>query len=403
MDAELRRGPLRPRTDPASGAEGEGGDGGDDPVLVERLRAEIERDGPVTFARFMEVALYDPERGYYRTEPDRPTREGDFLTAPEMHPIFGRTLARQLAECWERLGRPDPFTVVEHGAGSGALILSMVDGWRRNGTGLLEALRYVPIEVNAHRRTQLLERLAAAGMGGIVVAAAPGRAGVAVANELLDALPVHRVVGRDGGLREIRVGWSDRGFTDVELEPSTPELAGRLETLGVRLEDGQQAEVCLEIATWLDGAVEWLDPGYLVVIDYGLPARELYAPSRRTGTLLAYRSHAVSEDLYASVGRQDLTAHVDLTTLSALAEERGLATLGVTSQAAFLVGAGIERELQAVQADPGTTLEDYLVARSAVRRLLDPKALGGFSVAVFGRNVEPEPPLSGLARPASAG
>ncbi len=134
-----------------------------DPVLVARLRAEIERDGPITFARFMETALYDPDRGYYTAATPRPTREGDFLTAPELHPVFGRMIGRLVSGVWERLGHPDHFVVREHGAGAGTLGATMLEGMRLDGSAALEAVRYQPVEVSGHRQTELADRFAATG------------------------------------------------------------------------------------------------------------------------------------------------------------------------------------------------------------------------------------------------
>lgn len=394
-----------------------------DPSLVARIGAEIAAAGPLTFARFMELALYDPQAGYYRTPPERPTRRGDFLTAAEMDPIFGRTVGRWLAAAWEALRRPDPFTVIEYGAGSGALGTAAAEGMRRVAPAALRALRYVPLELNEHRSRELLERFEAAGLTAHLGRpdASPGgpAVGVVLANEFLDALPVHRVEVHDGALRERFVGWAcpqpaggavepggaiglaggpadpAHGLVELLGPPSTPALAARLADEGIRLAEGQQAEICLELDPWLDDVQRRLGRGVVVVIDYGRPATELYAPERRRGTLLAYAGHRTSEAFLRGVGRQDLTAHVDLTAVERAAAARGLAILGRTTQQAFLVAAGLGDELVAVQADPGAALEGYAAVRSAVRRLLDPRALGGFRVLLLGRGVPPDLPLPG--------
>ena len=134
-----------------------------DPALPAVLRA-IAAGGPITFARFMEIALGDPDTGYYMGSLSRPIREGDFLTAPELHPIFGAAVGRQLSQAWELLDRPDPFTLVEFGAGAGTLALAIREGLRADGSGLAEALRYAPVELNRHRRGEIVERAAAAGL-----------------------------------------------------------------------------------------------------------------------------------------------------------------------------------------------------------------------------------------------
>ncbi len=374
---------------------------GRDEALAERILDEIERDGPITFARFMELALYDPAGGYYRAATARPGRDGDFLTAPETHPIFGAALARGLTEVWERLGRPDPFVLREHGAGTGALIVAILDRLTLDRTGLEDALRYDPIEIEPRRLETIAARLGALGRQAVLVdPGASGRpiVGAVVANEVLDALPTHRVVSRDGHLLEILTGSLDGQFVDIERAPSTPALAARLAAEGVTLVDGQRAEVCLAVDDWVTGAAAGLERGVVLLIDYGHVAAELYDPvRRRDGTLRAYVKQRVHDDPYRHVGRQDLTAHVDVTAVERGAARAGLTHLGTTTQAEFLVGLGTQDLLQAIQADPGTTMETYLALRSALMRLLDPMATGRFRVMGFGRAWPDGPPLGGFA------
>jgi SAM-dependent MidA family methyltransferase len=363
-------------------------DVGDEPELVERLRSEIRANGPITFARFMQRALYEPELGYYRRLRAGPGREGDFLTAPETHPVFGRALARQLDEIWQVLDKPAGFTFREHGAGTGALALSLLEGLEAERSDLLEQIRYQPFEVEGLRIGAIRERLGHAGFDGLIEPAR-GRpiVGVVFANELLDALPVHRVVGRDAGLRELMVAFNGERFVDVEAEPSTAELVARLGAEGVTLEDGQVAEVCLELDGWIDGAASALERGILLLIDYGHLASELYSSARRAGTLMAYVRHRAHDDPFVNVGRQDITTHVDITAVRRAAEAAGLRTIGVTTQAEFLTGLGMGDLLSAAQTQPGTTLESYLDLRASVVRLLDPRATGAFHVMAFGRGL----------------
>jgi SAM-dependent MidA family methyltransferase len=372
---------------------------GQDEDLAARIHAEIQGVGPITFARFMGLALYDPDGGYYRAAAARPGREGDFLTAPETHPIFGATISRALDEIWQRLDRPSRFVIREYGAGEGALAVSILAGLRASGSGLANAVRYQPIELDPRRIGAFTERLVASGFGAVVEPSdgAP-ITGVVLANEVLDALPTHRVIARDGGLRELLVGSLDGHFVDVEAEPTKAGLAGRLAQEGLGLADGQRAEICLELDGWLSRVATGLERGVLLLIDYGYRAAELYDPvRRRDGTLRAYLRHRVHDDPYRHVGRQDLTAHVDVSAVERAAATAGLGHLGTTSQAEFLVGLGAQDLLQAIQADPATTLEGYLAVRSAVMRLLDPAAMGRFRVMGFGRAWPPGPPLAGFA------
>jgi SAM-dependent MidA family methyltransferase len=350
------------------------------PGLAARIRDEIRHGGPMPFAGFMELALYDPDGGFYRSADARPGRGGDFLTAPELHPIFGEMLGRAIGQAWETLGRPDPFVVLEHGAGEGALALAMLPS-------LPGAIRYAPIEVDERRHAALRDRLQDAGLVDRLVPSSGPFDGVVLANEVLDALPVHRVRRRSDGLREVAVDVAgDGAFVDVEVEPTTPALAARLEEEAVQLVDGQTAEICLGLHDWLSAATDSLRRGLVVLVDYGYPASELYDPARRRdGTLRAYVRHQVSDDPYRFVGRQDLTAHVDVTAVERAAHAVGLTTLGVTTQAEALMGLGIEDRLREIQADPATTFEGYTALRSALMRLLDPAAMGRFRVMVFGR------------------
>jgi SAM-dependent MidA family methyltransferase len=385
FDAGLRRTPV-PSLDV-----------GDEPELVRRIRAEIEERGPITFARFMERALYEPRLGYYRKDAPGPGRQGDFLTAPETHPVFGRVLARQLDELWQAFGRPQIFTLREHGAGSGALALSMLQGLAADDSEVIAHLRYEAVEIDDRRIEAIRRRLVEAGfdqqiepleIGGLV--------GVVLANELLDALPVHRVVGRPGGIRELMVAVEGDRFVHLEAEPSTEQVTARLQREGVVLDDGQIAEVCLDLDGWIEGAVAGLERGLLLLIDYGYAAAKLYGPERRAGTLMAYVGHRAHDDPFVNVGRQDLTAHVDLTAVESAAERAGLAKVGVTTQAEFLAGLGIGDLLTAAQAESGTSLESYLELRASMIRLLDPRVTGAFRVMAFGRGLPKELHLKGF-------
>lgn len=408
------------------------------------IRDEIASHGPIPFARFMALALGSPVGGYYTGPRGRPTRSGDFLTAPELHPIFGAALGRQLAEAWERMGRPDPFTLVEYGAGAGTLALAILAGLRDDGSPLADALVYATIELNPHRRAELQDRAASAGLpiieapaaaspvrgpvpgsvpvpdtapvpgapadsgaspvqGSVPPAGAASVTGAVLANEFLDALPVHAVQIRAGRALEVHVALAfDGTFTEVLLAPSTPAISARLDALaanGVMLAEGQRAELCLGLDGWVADVAAVLAAGIVVVLDYGAPAVELYGPRRRAGTLMTYRAHVAdgSPDApYRDVGERDITAHVDMTTLARLLSAAGFEVLGDTTQADFLVGCGLEALLARERARAGD-MAAILLLRSAVMRLLDPRHLGGFHVLVAGRSIAGSPPLRGLA------
>ncbi|HWH37013.1 MAG TPA: SAM-dependent methyltransferase, partial [Candidatus Limnocylindrales bacterium] len=324
--------PVPPADDPGS------------PELLALLRGEIDAGGPITFARYMQRALYEPGLGYYATSAERPTRAGDFLTAPELHPIFGRVLARQIKEMWRLMGEPADFVVREYGASRGTL-----------GAALPAHLRYQPIEFADPVPDEPL-------------------VGVVLANELLDALPVHRVVARGGDLHELYVSWRDGRLVEVEGELSTPALGEWFAAAGAHLTDGQRAEACLAMGDWLAEVGATLERGYVLIIDYGDDPAALYGSDRYEGTLRAFRGHHVGRDVLAGVGRQDLTATVDLGALERLSAVAGLDWLGRTTQAEFLVGAGLEQVLAEERERVGEDWQSQLELRAAIGRLLDPRA-----------------------------
>lgn len=369
-----------------------------DPALSARIRAEIEATGPITFARFMELALYDPDLGYYTGERRPPGRAGDFITGPELHPIFGWAVARAVEAIWSRLGEPSPFVIREAGAGAGALAVAILDGLRRSGSRLLPVVRYEPLEVSVAGLRTFSSALELAGFGAVVGdPSADPITGVIIANEVLDALPTHRVEGTSTGIAERFVAITDDGFAEVLGEPSTPALASRLAAQGVGLSPGRVAEVCLAVDPWLAAAAAGLDRGVLMILDYGHPAEDLYDPRRRPGgTLRAYVRHRVHDDPFRHVGRQDLTAHVDLTAVERATATAGLEPLGFTSQAEFLADLGAGELLAELGRDPTTALDEYLTAKSALVRLVDPAAMGRFRVLASGRGIAADPPLPGF-------
>ena len=364
-----------------------------DPRLVARIAAEIRGRSPISFARFMELALYDPEAGYYTGLRDDaetgPGRSADFLTAPEGHPIFGWAMARHLESVWVALGRPSRFVVREHGAGTGALAAGVLDGLRRSGSPLLAAIRYQPIDTAPGRLDRLRTRLEGLGLGEpLELFDARPEAGAILANELLDALPVHRVAGGpDGTLRERFVDLAPDGALTTRLgPPSTPQLEARLDAEGIHLENGQEGEICLALDAWIAAAAATLTRGELLLIDYGYPANELYRRERGS-TLRAYHRHRVHADPLVAIGRQDLTAHVDLTAVEGAAAAAGLAPIGRTTQATFLAALDAGELLVGLQGDPSIDLGAYLEARAALVRMLDPRVTGAFAVLAFGREL----------------
>jgi SAM-dependent MidA family methyltransferase len=365
--------------------------------LAAKLAERIRASGPMTFAEYMAACLYDSAHGYYNRQPA--SASADYYTSPEVHPIFARLLARQLAQMWERLGRPARFDVVEPGAGDGRLAGDFLAFAIRVLPEFAAALRYTAVELGAARRSEAEARLAEHAAAGRAAVAAdmPRRiaCGVILSNELFDALPVHRVEGRGGELREIYVALEGDRFVERLGPPSTPALGEYFAAQGVELAEGQQAEASLAACAWMAEAGRRLERGYVLTIDYGLPARELYDRRHMRGTLLAYRRHRAAEDWFAAPGEQDLTAHVNFTALELWGRRAGLEPLGMVTQTAFLLALGRANEFDDLY-DPGLSDAERLQARLKLKTLLYPEGMGEtFRVLFQGKGVPPGP-LAGL-------
>ena len=341
-------------------------------ILVEGIRQE----GPLTFAAFMEACLYHPEHGYYT----RPAQQGgprDYFTSPDTGPLFARLLARQLREMWEALGRPRTFTLIECGAGTGRLAGQILTAAAEQAHLFALALRAVLVERSPRLQAQMSTALAEFGDQVEVTGAMPslGVTGCVLSNELVDALPVHRVVQRGEQLREIYVSAREGELVEIESEPSASTLAAYLRKFGSPLEDGHIAEVHLAALDWLARAATALQRGFLFTIDYGHRARELYGPAHQRGTLLAYRQHRAHEDWLGWPGEQDLTAHVNFTALEERGKELGLETLGYRDQAGFLLALARAAEFADIEtAESGD--REKMAARLSLRQLIHPEGMG---------------------------
>jgi SAM-dependent MidA family methyltransferase len=362
--------------------------------LVQRIRAQ----GPIPFAEFMRQCLYHPTLGYY----SRAESEwfADFYTSVDVHPIFARLLARQLAEMWERLGRPAEFWAVESAAGTGRLASYFLDFSARELAEFYASLRYVAVEVSAARRAAHSPALAPQISAGRVHFAADLPAeipdGCIFSNELLDALPVHRVCVRRGELQEVYVTAEGEKLRE-ELGPlSTPEIDQFFREQNVTLREGQQAEAGLAACRWLADAGARLQRGFVLTADYGHEAAELYNERHERGTVMAYSRHTVSEELLRSPGEQDLTAHVNFTALDLCGRRAGLERTGLVTQLAFLAALGRGNEFADLY-EPGANEVEKLRGRLLLKTLIHPEGMGEtFRVLIQHKGIE-TPALTGLA------
>ena len=355
--------------------------------LSEILRAEIARSGPMPFRRFMELALYEPTHGYYAGGRAAIGRRGDYLTSVSVGPLFGRLLAVQFEEMWERLERPARFEVLEQGANNGDFAHDVLCAAQRS-PAFYEALRYgiaEPFALNAARQQERL-----GGFGDKVrwhasLEAHPTFTGVHFSNELVDAFPVHRVTFRRGEWRECYVDANAHsgGLCWAEGPLSTPALAAFLPHLPPV--EGYETEINLAAPAWMEAVAGRLERGYALVADYGFSRADYYLPERTRGTLAAYRDHRVSEDVLADPGGQDITAHVDFTTLAERAAMAGLALVGFTDQHHFLAALG--RSVFPDITDPAQLTPARQKEMRAFATLTHPTLLGrAFQVLALAKN-----------------
>jgi SAM-dependent MidA family methyltransferase len=359
---------------------------------------EIREKGPLTFARFMEICLYDPQFGYYSSGRAGRGREGDYYTSPTVHPVFGALLGKQLAQMWQLLGE-GAFEIVEMGGGEGYLCLDVLDYLQGNELQFYDLLRYRMVEISPvciEKQKELLSPHRAkitwdsvADMGAMEIE------GCFLSNELVDAFPVHRVVVEKGELKEIYVDSDKEQFFEVQSDPSTPELEAYFQRLGITLAEGQRAEVNLKALQWLDSVSQGLKRGFVITIDYGYPAQELFSSHRRDGTFMCYRGHRALSDPYSHLGLQDMTSHVDLTSLINWGEGCGLELTGVVPQYRFLLALGILEE--AARVGEGRESWEAMNERLTLKHLILPGGMGEtFKVLIQHKGIE-RPQLDGLS------
>ena len=368
----------------------------------EEIRRRILATGSITFAEFMNLALFWPSGGYY-TGPEPIGSSGDFYTSPHAHPAFGALIAVQLHQMWQVMGRPAPFTVVEMGAGNGRLCRDITGyaaglprdfarclqyvcldtlvagGVERVNTGETEGLK-----VNRIAALLSLEPSGEAGFRGIPLR---GIKGCVLSNELLDAFPVHQVTLNQGKLKEVYVTMTGQELEFVLEEPSTPRLAARLDGLGIALEEGQTVEINLPIEDWAVQVAGVLDTGFVLTVDYGRLASELYSMELRPrGTLTTFYRHTQTDAPLQRIGRQDMTAQVDFTTLMEAGRRAGLETLGFTAQGLFLSNLGLP-QLRRRLAGLDLPRREIAANNTGMLELARPGGLGDFKVLVQGKNV----------------
>ena len=358
--------------------------------------SQIEQRGPVPFSQFMGWCLYHPRYGYYRTKGTKIGVGGDYYTSPAVHPIFGILIGKQLLQMSKILGE-EHFDVIEMGGGRGFLSEDILNWAERKDPAFYDRLHYHLLESSPFFLREEKERLHHHEEKGKVFwidpEAFPGEKetlqGCFLSNELVDAFPVHRVVMDHGAVKEIHVSLHDGQFVELWSTPSDPRIPAYFDSMDILLEEGQKAEVNLRALDWIEQVGHSLRKGFVLTIDYGDLARELYVPHRREGTLRCYYQHRVSENPYERPGEQDMTSHVNFTSLIRKGEEAGLHFSGLVPQYRFLIGLGILQEME--ETERGMSSIDGLRLRLSLKHLIEPEAGMGevFKVLVQHKQVEP--------------
>lgn len=353
-----------------------------------KLREIIKMEGPITFARFMELALYHPEYGYYNSKDTIIGKEGDFYTSVHVSPLFGEMICEQLAEI-DSLLQATVLQIVEYGAGKGFLALDILQTMKSKYPHIFAHINYYIIEAGSGLKESQQKLLK--GLGDKVRWASSlddvdkAIRGCIISNELVDAFPVHVVEYSEGGLKEIYVASTEEGIREIRGPLSHPSLAEYFSSMQIQLAEGQRGEVNLSAKDWLKGIGESLAQGFVITIDYGYEADLLYHPVRKEGTIMCYKKHKLSENPYINLGEQDITAHVNFTALKKWGEEIGLATTGFTNQMHFLFNLGVVEEIK-----------NHPDKVFAAQQLLSPEGMGGtFKVLIQHKGVDC-PELKGL-------
>jgi len=368
-----------------------------EPALIEHIAETIRREGPVTFAWLMEQALYHPEHGYYSSGRCTIGRAGDYFTSVSVGPLFGQLLAAQFAEMWQAMGRPRDFAIVEQAAHGGEFACDVLEAARRNDSEFFRALRYEIIEpfpvLKARQKKMLAAFQDKVSWERSVADLAPF-CGAHFSNELLDAMPIHLVKWTGTEWLERHVNEHNGALVFEDLRLSQPALAERLRKVAIPLPPDYESEVSLATASWIETLSRKLIEGFVLTVDYGFSRDEYYSPHRARGTLRGYAKHEMVRSPLAQIGRADITAHVEWTTLAECAETCGLVVAGFTDQHHLITG------LLASETGRELVSSSDAKTKRALQTLLHPELLGRkFQCLILAKQIAQPSQLSGLRFP----
>ncbi len=341
-------------------------------LLEQKIIKKIRKEGPITFETFMDMALYYPELGYYTSKDSLIGRRGDFYTSPHLHPIFGAMIGKQLEEMWGIMGKPSDFHAVEIGAGAGYLCKDIFD--YLNNREIFNSLHYKIIELNPwviNSQKNLLKDFAGKVKWVSSLKELTGIRGCIFSNELLDSFPVHLVEMEDK-LKETYISLNNEQIIVQKQEISLNYLIEYFRQFSVIIPAGYRTEVNLKIKGWLKEISTVLSAGFVLTIDYGYTAKEYYNEDRTGGTLLYYHKHQVTENPFENIGKQDITAHVNFSSLKKWGDEIGLKTIGYCSQGTFLIALGLDKVIMELYGDS----PDYPSEVLKIKGLILPEGMG---------------------------
>jgi len=361
-------------------------------LLIEKIR----REGPISFRDFMRQSLYHEEFGYYSRKELAIGKNGDFVTAPHASRFFGSLIAVQLIECFEHM-KGESFSICEFGAGAGYLAYDIMKYLKDYEPEYFGSLTYFIIEPIENRIPVLAERLSDfSGSVKIIpeFSEVGGFSGVILANELLDAFPVHLVQKEKGNFFEIYIDVDQEGnLCEIAKEISHGPLSEYLQEIGGIIPDNYRTEINIAMKDWIGEISSSMERGYVILIDYGYPAGEYYAPYRNRGTLLGYTRQRITEDFLSYPGMVDITAHVNFTDLRKWAGEKGFRCEGFTPQWAFLGGLDPDETMNRVFG----TIDPFSPVLAGIKALIFPQAMGEtHKVIIFSRNLPDIGPLKGF-------
>ena len=370
-------------------------------IIIDSI--ETSPNNCITFADYMDLVLYHPQKGYYSSAQIDIGSQGDFFTSSSLGSDFGELLAEQFKEMSAVLNSSDSFTLVEVGAGTGSLAADILHYFKIQYPDFYQNIKYIIVEesqgliAEQKHKLQEFEIVTWKSWQDITDNSIIG---CIFSNELIDAFPVHQIVVEDQTVKEIYLTWENNQIKEIIDNISSPRLLEYFQLVDIDLTrddypENYRTEVNLKALDWLQVVTNKIKKGYLLTIDYGCSASKYYHPQRYQGTLNCYYQHRHHHNPYVNLGEQDITTHVNFTALEKQGNLLGLETVGLTQQGLFLMALGLGYRLSELS-NGNYTLPEILKRRDALHQLINPTGLGGFKVLIQGKEIDKNKPLKGL-------